>query len=157
LSVAVACSEYTIALSLARHTDKFSATLMPSPELVSHEDSNGVVGSRRNLPRASHACQQCRAKKGKCDQQQPCSRCVRHAVTCVYGLKRKNGRGAEHREESLPSRLQIPDAQLHVATDEDRTAGSPECLLNEGPGMIKPVSKQCVQLIDQSSKISSRK
>ncbi|KAG5769323.1 hypothetical protein H9Q72_003417 [Fusarium xylarioides] len=54
--------------------------------------SSGSLPSRRNLPRASHACQRCRAKKAKCDQQQPCANCVRHEWDCVYGLRRKNAR-----------------------------------------------------------------
>jgi hypothetical protein len=56
--------------------------------------SSGSLPSRRNLPRASHACQRCRAKKAKCDQQQPCANCVRHEWDCVYGLRRKNGRAS---------------------------------------------------------------
>ena len=50
------------------------------------------TAGRRNLPRASHACQRCRAKKGKCNQQQPCSNCIKYATSCVYGIRRKNGR-----------------------------------------------------------------
>ncbi|KAF5251761.1 hypothetical protein FANTH_3371 [Fusarium anthophilum] len=56
--------------------------------------SSGSLPSRRNLPRASHACQRCRAKKAKCDQQQPCANCVRHEWDCVYGLRRKNARAS---------------------------------------------------------------
>ncbi|KAI3572751.1 fungal-specific transcription factor domain-containing protein [Fusarium oxysporum f. sp. albedinis] len=56
--------------------------------------SSGSLPSRRNLPRASHACQGCWAKKAKCDQQQPCANCVRHEWDCVYGLRRKNGRAS---------------------------------------------------------------
>ncbi|ENH74716.1 Activator of stress proteins 1 [Fusarium oxysporum f. sp. cubense race 1] len=46
--------------------------------------SSGSLPSRRNLPRASHACQRCRAKKAKCDQQQPCANCHTHG-TEFYG------------------------------------------------------------------------
>lgn len=56
--------------------------------------NSGSLPSRRNLPRASHACQRCRAKKAKCDQQQPCANCVRHEWDCVYGLRRKNARAS---------------------------------------------------------------
>ncbi|EUC41784.1 hypothetical protein COCMIDRAFT_60969, partial [Bipolaris oryzae ATCC 44560] len=44
----------------------------------------------RNCPRVSHACQRCRAKKAKCDQQQPCLNCVKHAAHCEYGIKRRS-------------------------------------------------------------------
>ncbi|KAL6806180.1 hypothetical protein J3E68DRAFT_390550 [Trichoderma sp. SZMC 28012] len=56
--------------------------------------------SRRNLPRASHACQRCRAKKAKCDQQQPCANCVKHFHQCTYGLRRRTDR---NRDSSLLS------------------------------------------------------
>lgn len=46
---------------------------------------------RRNLPRASQACQMCRIKKARCNQRQPCSNCYRHAFNCVYSA-RVNGR-----------------------------------------------------------------
>ncbi|KAH7113458.1 fungal-specific transcription factor domain-containing protein [Dactylonectria estremocensis] len=59
--------------------------------------------SRRNLPRASHACQRCRAKKAKCDQRQPCGNCTKHSQECTYGLRRRNAR---ERNIHIPSRTQ---------------------------------------------------
>jgi len=47
--------------------------------------------SRRNLPRASHACQSCRLKKARCDQRTPCSNCVNHSFVCIYTAKRTAG------------------------------------------------------------------
>ncbi|KAH7393850.1 putative C6 transcription factor [Phaeosphaeria sp. MPI-PUGE-AT-0046c] len=47
---------------------------------------------RRNLPRASHACEWCRTKKVRCDQQQPCSNCIKHSIQCEYGTQRRSGR-----------------------------------------------------------------
>ncbi|KAF4340676.1 activator of stress s 1 [Fusarium beomiforme] len=72
--------------------------------------SSGSLPSRRSLPRASHACQRCRAKKAKCDQQQPCANCVKHECDCVYGLRRKNARATNvavvsHAHQSTPSPL----------------------------------------------------
>ncbi|KAF2659393.1 hypothetical protein K491DRAFT_591111 [Lophiostoma macrostomum CBS 122681] len=55
-------------------------------------ESARPLPSRRNLPRASHACERCRTKKAKCDQRQPCANCISHAEQCVYGLRRRNGR-----------------------------------------------------------------
>ncbi|KAL2814954.1 fungal-specific transcription factor domain-containing protein [Aspergillus granulosus] len=40
--------------------------------------------SRRRPPRASRACETCRARKTKCDQAQPCSYCAYHTLDCVY-------------------------------------------------------------------------
>lgn len=48
--------------------------------------------ARRSLPRVDHACQRCRAKKAKCDQQQPCRNCVKHSIDCEYGIRRRGGR-----------------------------------------------------------------
>ena len=65
--------------------------------------------SRRNLPRASHACQRCRVKKAKCDQQQPCSNCTKHAQTCTYELRRRNIREKTlHNTRSAPAGLSSP-------------------------------------------------
>jgi len=68
----------------------------PAPSRIQAEHtsrSSVLVGkpstaTRRNLPRASHACQWCRVKKAKCDQCQPCAHCVKHSVACVYGIRR---------------------------------------------------------------------
>jgi hypothetical protein len=46
----------------------------------------------RNLPRASHACQRCRLKKGRCNQQHPCSSCIRAGASCIYGEERRKRR-----------------------------------------------------------------
>src|SRR5690242_7114595 len=51
--------------------------------------------NRRNLPRVSHACQRCRAKKAKCNQQQPCLSCIKHSADCEYGVRRRGGRKKE--------------------------------------------------------------
>jgi hypothetical protein len=61
---------------------------------------------RRNLPRASQACQMCRIKKARCNQRQPCSNCYRHAFNCVYSA-RGNGRtrSATSRRVETPGRL----------------------------------------------------
>jgi hypothetical protein len=45
----------------------------------------------RNRPRASHACQRCRARKAKCDQSQPCSNCVRYSSACVFTPGNRGG------------------------------------------------------------------
>jgi hypothetical protein len=65
---------------------------MLQPEQSPHHATSFSSSSRRNLPRASHACQWCRAKKAKCNQQQPCSNCVKHSIDCEYGIRRRAGR-----------------------------------------------------------------
>jgi hypothetical protein len=61
--------------------------------------------SRRNLPRASQACQMCRIKKARCNQRQPCMNCIRHQFSCVYSGK-GNGRtlSATRRRKETPGR-----------------------------------------------------
>jgi hypothetical protein len=66
--------------------------IMLQPEQSLHNISNSSSSGRRNLPRASHACQWCRAKKAKCNQQQPCSNCVKHSIDCEYSIRRRGGR-----------------------------------------------------------------
>ncbi|KAG8410368.1 hypothetical protein J3459_017180 [Metarhizium acridum] len=74
-------------------------------------EPNPSLPSRRNLPRASHACQRCRAKKAKCDQRQPCANCIKHLEECTYGLRRRNDRtrnsrvpGSDRRSAGSPQR-----------------------------------------------------
>lgn len=64
----------------------------------------------RNLPRASHACQRCRIKKGRCNQQQPCSSCVRASASCVYGEERRKRR--KRNGDQLEGSLELDDTQL---------------------------------------------
>lgn len=73
---------------------------MVQPEQNLSHAANPTPRGRRNHPRVSHACQRCRAKKAKCDQQQPCLTCVKHAADCVYGIRRRSGRKKQQAHES---------------------------------------------------------
>ncbi|KAH6950310.1 fungal-specific transcription factor domain-containing protein [Ilyonectria sp. MPI-CAGE-AT-0026] len=72
--------------------------------------------SRRNLPRASHACQRCRVKKAKCDQRQPCVNCIKHSHECTYGLRRRNGRDRNNR---------VPSSDQEVESTQDCLPSQP--------------------------------
>ncbi|KAI5204549.1 hypothetical protein E4T39_03579 [Aureobasidium subglaciale] len=63
----------------------------------------------RNLPRASHACQRCRTKKGRCNQQRPCSTCVRANSACVYGERRKTNKNRDSRSTDDTSQHEITE------------------------------------------------
>ena len=77
--------------------------------------------SRRNLPRASHACQRCRLKRSKCDQRQPCANCIKHSEQCVYGLRRRNGR---NRNSCIPEQIsQAADRTQHQLPSPLSTSG----------------------------------
>ncbi|KAJ5103683.1 hypothetical protein N7532_004212 [Penicillium argentinense] len=39
---------------------------------------------RVKRPRAAQACDRCRTKKYKCDEQYPCSHCKKSHLDCVY-------------------------------------------------------------------------
>lgn len=68
------------------------------------DEPNPPLPGPRNLPRASHACQRCRAKKARCDQRQPCANCIKHLEECTYGLRRRNNRSRHSRVPSLDRR-----------------------------------------------------
>ncbi|KAI5461881.1 fungal-specific transcription factor domain-containing protein [Mariannaea sp. PMI_226] len=118
--------------------------------------------SRRNLPRASHACQRCRAKKAKCDQQQPCANCTKHMQQCTYGLRRRNGRdrnsrilSPSHREaastqdgcSSLPStrdeedRPPQPHETLEHSHEPDRLVFAPQSLPIDNTDVVGDVNQ----------------
>ena len=91
---------------------------MPRP--TSQQDDDAGPGtplrSRRNLPRASHACQRCRATKTKCDQRQPCANCIKHAKECAYGIRRRNGRDLKSRTANSKPPHRLSDR--HNDTEE---------------------------------------
>jgi hypothetical protein len=53
--------------------------------------NDAAVSFPRPITRASQACEMCRLKKTRCDQQNPCSFCKKHSVNCVYS-SHKNGK-----------------------------------------------------------------
>lgn len=89
--------------------------------------------SRRHFPRASHACQRCREKKARCNQQQPCSNCVKHACDCVYGARRKNATTGVNRVSSRDEPSNVRHHYRHPAPVEaghDQQARLPESASN---------------------------
>lgn len=120
----------------------------------------------RNLPRASHACQRCREKKGRCNQQQPCSSCIRVDAICVYGEKRKKRRKIgdptegsfeqdDTRLEVTPRTWPLTDARpisVHDAIEDvpsgtSRMDVSPEVNINSvrsGMSFVKLVHKSFI-------------
>ena len=61
-----------------------------SGDIVAGLNDATAIPVQRFVPRASHACQTCRLKKARCDQQTPCSFCQKHSVNCVYSLRRNS-------------------------------------------------------------------
>lgn len=69
------------------------------------KSSGGPDGKRRQITRASRACEQCRAKKNRCTGEVPtCQTCHKAGITCIYDVQvRKRGlpTGYVHILESL--------------------------------------------------------
>ncbi|KAJ5155976.1 hypothetical protein N7492_008779, partial [Penicillium capsulatum] len=79
---------------------------------------------RSKRPRAAQACDRCRLKKYKCDEQYPCSHCNRHRLDCVYQgnyRERESSRSAsyvtdlEKKIEELSSKLRTAEAHGTVS------------------------------------------
>ncbi|PKS12600.1 hypothetical protein jhhlp_000808 [Lomentospora prolificans] len=58
--------------------------------------------------RVSKACQECRAKKIRCNGEEPCQRCKMRGLTCVYRAKARN----RQRKVALP-----PDSSIASSDD----------------------------------------
>jgi hypothetical protein len=85
---------------------------MAQPDDIQSHTASLTPRARRNLPRVSHACQRCRAKKAKCDQQQPCLNCVKHAVDCEYGIRKRSGRKKQQTHDEI---ARTPNARPNPA------------------------------------------
>ncbi|KAJ5709472.1 hypothetical protein N7493_010806 [Penicillium malachiteum] len=79
---------------------------------------------RAKRPRAAQACDRCRTKKYKCDEQYPCSHCSKSRLDCVYQgnyRERESGRSAsyvvdlEKKVEELASKLHAAEAQISTS------------------------------------------
>lgn len=106
---------------------------MAEPEQRSQDSAasgNHTSLSRRNLPRASHACQRCRAKKAKCDQRQPCANCIKHSHDCMYGIRKRNGQDRSSRVRS-PARQEIVNRQDHFRSPASTRESQDEPLRGE--------------------------
>ncbi|KAK8055738.1 hypothetical protein PG993_000965 [Apiospora rasikravindrae] len=62
---------------------------MASPSPVTGSDTLPTTSANTSGGRNLRSCQSCRARKIKCDRQQPCSNCARADIDCVY----PSGRG----------------------------------------------------------------
>ncbi|XHG09756.1 hypothetical protein AWENTII_012797 [Aspergillus wentii] len=83
---------------------------------------------RRKRPRAAQACDRCRLKKYKCDEQYPCSHCKKSEIDCVYQgnyRQRESGRSASYVQD-LEKKLDELNAKLRVAESEIATQPSPQ-------------------------------
>ncbi|KAK9571999.1 hypothetical protein V6Z88_000378 [Aspergillus fumigatus] len=78
------------------------------------------VRGRRTHRKSRHGCQQCKARKIKCDEAKPtCRNCTKHAVDCTYSLPSGGSPAQSHRSErtspqaSKPSHCECSDLAVH--------------------------------------------
>jgi hypothetical protein len=69
--------------------------------------SAAVEQKSRKRPRAARACESCRAKKYKCDEDYPCAQCRKLKSNCVYP-------GAEHLRRDLRATSYVADLERRV-------------------------------------------
>ncbi|KAJ5683992.1 uncharacterized protein N7477_000337 [Penicillium maclennaniae] len=90
-----------------------------SPSLQPAADEPAPKRTKR--PRAAQACDRCRTKKYKCDEQYPCAHCRKSGLDCVYQgnyRERESSRSAsyvvdlEKKVEELASKLRNAEAQI---------------------------------------------
>ncbi|KAJ9315131.1 transcriptional regulator family: Fungal Specific TF [Paecilomyces variotii] len=98
----------------------------PGPGPAVRTASNEAVRQRPKQQRAAQACERCRFKKYKCDEQYPCSRCRKSKRECVYAgdyHQRESSRSASYIREledkvaALTSQLQIIQSQRDHPSD----------------------------------------
>lgn len=69
--------------------------------------SSAVEQKSRKRPRAARACETCRAKKYRCDEDYPCGQCRKLNSNCVYP-------GAEHARRELRASNYVTDLERRV-------------------------------------------
>ncbi|KAF9887692.1 hypothetical protein FE257_009645 [Aspergillus nanangensis] len=101
-------------------------------------------------PRALQACEVCRARKNRCNEDLPCSYCVEHDLECIYSkperAKRratlqaeKSSKRGNHQHQS-PARadtlsrnpsdgIQLPSEALRTIIDGQSQAGYPQLMI----------------------------
>lgn len=103
--------------------------MVQSEQELSHA-ANPTPIRRRNHPRVNHACQRCRTKKAKCDQQRPCLTCVKHTADCEYGIRKRSGR---KKQLAYQSNAETPGARLTPGFSTRSNIRSDESELREHP------------------------
>lgn len=95
---------------------------MAAPGMDIGSDALSSVSGGRNL----RSCQVCRARKIKCDRQQPCSNCARADAACVYpsGRGRAPKRPRKVTESYVADRLSRLEAVIRQLDTRSHSRGS---------------------------------
>ncbi|KAL5360042.1 fungal-specific transcription factor domain-containing protein [Aspergillus floccosus] len=108
--------------------------------------------ARRRPPRASRACETCRARKTKCDQAQPCSYCAYHSLDCFY-----RGGGPSESSSTTARKVKVREAQrvnTRPSPWPDATAGGQNASSPEQPGDASRFSRASGNLHASSPVVS---
>ncbi|KAJ5154352.1 transcriptional regulator family: Fungal Specific TF [Penicillium coprophilum] len=93
-----------------------------------------LASKRTKRPRAAQACDRCRLKKYKCNEQYPCLHCKKSNLTCIYQgnyRERESSRSAEYvtelemKVEELTSKLRDAEAKTSTRSPILPTAETP--------------------------------
>ncbi|KAK5072022.1 hypothetical protein LTR51_006506 [Lithohypha guttulata] len=98
----------------------------PSPgaeetAIVHRSSANSSLSSKSGIKRASTACQSCKQIKRKCDQQHPCSNCIKTGTDCIYDQAQDGRRRAARKRnvEELELKRDALDTILESLRDPD--------------------------------------
>ncbi|KAK2593751.1 hypothetical protein QQS21_008569, partial [Conoideocrella luteorostrata] len=83
------------------------------PEHSGIGQPNGLRHSPRRCRRAALSCRECRRRKIKCNQENPCSHCLRHNARCIYqpyadGSEKSRGLDVLHVRSQAPALAASP-------------------------------------------------
>ncbi|KAJ5566162.1 hypothetical protein N7535_007800 [Penicillium sp. DV-2018c] len=84
------------------------------------------AAKRTKRPRAAQACDRCRLKKYKCDEQYPCLHCKRSGLACVYQgnyRERQSSRSANYIAD-LEKKIEELTSKLHETETRFSSKGS---------------------------------
>lgn len=127
-----------------------------------HGDSAASSSTSGYVPRASRACQMCRLKKTKCDQQNPCSYCQKHAVDCFYSSHRDGNtnedklRRARARKQGRSSSHRHANAEPPVH-HSDHWDGSHVTVASSSPHSSEQLRTQLLSGVNSQQQVNDRK
>lgn len=82
------------------------------------ESSDAAADRKRKRPRAARACDLCRSKKYKCDEQEPCTQCRKQNIPCKY-------QGAERVRDMVNLSAYVAELEKKVQTLSAELAQQP--------------------------------
>ncbi|KAH6889279.1 hypothetical protein B0T10DRAFT_487651 [Thelonectria olida] len=91
------------------------------PEQPEHHQGQAQLQPRRRR-RPALSCRECRRRKIKCDQKNPCAHCIRHKAQCTYQTFHN---GSEPAVSAVPATAVVPSRARAWARTSTATSTSP--------------------------------